>query len=107
VNNYKALRGLFGQMLAEIQRIKSEGDYSAGADLVEKYGVKVDAGFHQEVLERFAKLNIAPYGGFINPVFVSVTENGKIVDVKVEYPEDYTGQMLDYSKNHSVLPTYN
>ncbi len=107
INDYKALRGLFGQMLAEIQRIKSEGDYAAGADLVEKYGVKVDAGLHQEVLERFAKLNIAPYGGFINPVFVPVTENGKIVDVKVEYPEDYTGQMLDYSKNHSVLSTYN
>lgn len=107
INDYKALRLLFGQMLAEIQRIKSEGDFDAGRDLVEAYGVKVDAKLHQEVLERFAKLKIAPYGGFINPVFVPVTKNGKIVDVKVEYPEDYTGQMLDYSKNHSFLPTFN
>ncbi|HAH57639.1 MAG TPA: dihydrofolate reductase, partial [Bacteroidales bacterium] len=98
---------LFGKLLAEIQRIKSEGDYEAGRDLVEKYGVKVNPELHREVLDRFAKLNIAPYGGFINPVFVPVTENGKITSVNVEYPEDYAGQMMDYSKNHSFLPSIN
>jgi dipeptidyl-peptidase-3 len=107
INDYKALRQLFGKLLAEIQRIKSEGDYEAGRDLVEKYGVKVNPELHREVLDRFAKLNIAPYGGFINPVFVPVTENGKITSVNVEYPDDYTGQMMDYSKNHSFLPSIN
>ncbi|HPR25142.1 dihydrofolate reductase [Lentimicrobium sp.] len=107
VNDHQALREIFGQMLAEIQRIKSEGDYEAGRDLIEKYAVQVDQPLHTEVLGRFKKLNIAPYGGFINPVFVPVTENGSIVDVKVEYPDDYTGQMMDYSKNHSFLPAYN
>ncbi|MBV2246930.1 MAG: dipeptidyl peptidase 3 [Lentimicrobium sp.] len=107
INDYKALRQLFGKLLAEIQRIKSEGDYEAGRDLVEKYGVKVNPELHREVLDRFAKLNIAPYGGFINPVFVPVTENGKITSVNVEYPEDYAGQMMDYSKNHSFLPSIN
>lgn len=107
VNDHPALRKIFGEMLAEIQRIKSEGDYEAGRNLIEKYAVQVDQELHREVLERFSKLNIAPYGGFINPVFVPVTENGKIVDVKVEYPDNYTGQMMDYSKNQSFLPTYN
>jgi dipeptidyl-peptidase-3 len=107
VNDHKALQKIFGQMLAEVQRIKSEGDYAAGRDLVEKYAVQVDQALHTEVLARFRKLNLAPYGGFINPVFVPVMENGKIVDVKVEYPEDYTGQMMRYSKNHSFLPTFN
>ncbi len=107
VNDYQALRETFGKMLAEIQRIKSEGDYAAGRELIEKYAVQVDQQLHSEILGRFAKLNLAPYGGFINPVFVPVTENGKIVDVKVEYPDDYTGQMMEYSKNHSFLPTYN
>lgn len=107
VNDYDALRVLFGKMLSEIQRIKSEGDYAAGRDLIEKYAVQVDQKLHSEILARFSKLNLAPYGGFINPVFVPVTQNGKIVDVKVEYPDDYTGQMMDYSKNHSFLPTFN
>ena len=107
VNDYEALRELFGKMLSEIQRIKSEGDYTAGRDLIEKYAVQVDQKLHSEILARFSKLNLAPYGGFINPVFVPVTQNGKIVDVKVEYPDDYTGQMMDYSKNHSFLPTFN
>ena len=107
VNDHKALQKIFGLMLAEVQRIKSEGDYAAGRDLVEKYAVQVDQALHTEVLERFKKLNLAPYGGFINPVFVPVMENGKIVDVKVEYPEDYSGQMMKYSKNHSFLPTFN
>lgn len=107
VNDYDKLRKLFGNLLAEIQRIKSEGDYEAGKVLVEKYAVKVDPVLHKEILERFHKLNIAPYGGFINPVFVPETKDGKIVNVKVTYPDDYTKQMLDYSKNHSFLPTYN
>lgn len=107
VNDYEALRELFGKMLSEIQRIKSEGDYTAGRDLIEKYAVQVDQKLHSEILARFSKLDLAPYGGFINPVFVPVTQNGKIVDVKVEYPDDYTGQMMDYSKNHSFLPTFN
>ena len=105
INDYKALRVLFGQMLAEIQRIKSEGDFAAGRDLIEKYGVKVDPVLHNEVLARFKKLNLAPYGGFMNPVFVPVTKNGKIVDVSVEYPDDYSGQMMHYSKDFSFLPT--
>jgi len=107
VNDYQGLRNLFGKLLAEIQRIKSEGDYEAGKLLVENYGVKVDQALHKEVLERFEKLNIAPYGGFINPVFVPETKDGKITNIRVEYPDDYTKQMLDYSKNHSFLPTYN
>lgn len=107
INDFKALRELFGQLLAEMQRIKSEGDYQAGKFLVEKYAVKVDQELHAEVLERFNKLNIAPYGGFINPVFIPEITDGKIVNVKVEYPDDYSEQMLDYSRNHSFLPTYN
>ncbi|HLN54072.1 MAG TPA: hypothetical protein VK212_10220 [Lentimicrobium sp.] len=107
INDYQGLRNLFGKLLAEIQRIKSEGDYEAGKNLVEKYGVKVNQQLHAEVLERFSKLNIAPYGGFINPVFTPESKDGKIIDIKVTYPDDYTKQMLDYSKNHSFLPTYN
>ncbi|MFH1121184.1 MAG: dihydrofolate reductase [Bacteroidota bacterium] len=107
INNHQALREIFGNMLSEIQRIKSEGDYEAGRDLVEKFGVQVDQELHQQVLDRFRKLNIAPYGGFINPVFIPVMKNGKIIDVIVEYPDDYAGQMMEYSKNHSFLPTYN
>lgn len=107
INDYKKLRDLFGKLLAEIQRIKSEGDYEAGKKLVEQYGVKVDKKLHAEVLERFNKLHIAPYGGFINPVYVPELKDGKIVNIKVTYPDDYTKQMMDYSKNHSFLPTYN
>lgn len=106
VNDYVRLRALFGQLLAEIQRIKSEGDYEAGKNLVEKYGVKVDQTLHEEVLARFKKLNVAPYGGFINPVFSLVEEKGRITDVKVEYPDNFTKQMLDYSANYSFLPTW-
>ncbi|MEI6061206.1 MAG: dihydrofolate reductase [Bacteroidota bacterium] len=106
VNDYAQLRQLFGKLLAEIQRIKSEGDFGAGKALVENYGVKVDNALHEEVLARFKKLNVAPYGGFMNPVFSLVTENGKITDVKVDYPSDYAGQMLDYSKNYSFLPSW-
>lgn len=107
INDYQKLRALFGKLLAEIQRIKSEGDFEAGKALVENYGVKVDQKLHAEVLERFNRLNIAPYGGFINPVFQLLEENGKVVDVKVEYPMDYAGQMLDYSRKYSFLPTWN
>jgi len=105
VNDYDKLRELFGQLLREIQRIKSEGDYEAGKALVENYGVQVDPELHAEVLERAEKLNIAPYGGFINPRLVPVTdESGEITDISVEYPEDFTEQMLEYSKNYAFLP---
>lgn len=104
INDYKKLQELFGNLLAEIQRIKSEGDYDAGKKLVETYGVQVDPELHREVLERFKKLNIAPYGGFMNPVFSLEEKDGKISDVKVEYPDDYAAQMLYYSENYSYLP---
>jgi dipeptidyl-peptidase-3 len=107
VNDYNALRGLFGELLREIQRIKSTGDFEAGKALVETYGVKVDAQLHQEVLNRSKKLNIAPYAGFINPRLVPIEQGGKIVDVKVEYPDDFTQQMLEYAKKYSFLPNEN
>lgn len=107
INDYQKLRDLFGQLLAEVQRIKSEGDYEAGKALVESFGVKVDPGLHQEILARYEKLNLAPYGGFMNPVLVPVEENGKMTDVRVEYPMDYAAQMMLYSKNYSFLPAYN
>jgi len=106
VNDYEKLRGLFGELLREIQRIKSEGDYNAGRALVENYGVQVDADLHAEVLKRAEKLNSAPYGGFINPKLVPVMEGGKMVDVKVEYPSDFLEQMLDYGANHSFLAAH-
>lgn len=101
VNDYEKLQVLFGELLKEIQRIKSEGDYEAGKNLVENYGVQVDAEIHKEVLARSEKLNIPPYGGFINPRLVAVEKDGKISDVKVEYPDDFTQQMLEYAKNYS------
>lgn len=105
INDYDKLRVLFGQLLKEIQRIKSEGDYEAGKNLIENYGVQVDQELHQEVMKRVEKLKTAPYGGFINPVLVPVTdESGAITDVKVEYPADFTEQMLYYAKNYSYLP---
>ena len=108
IRDYEALTNLFGQLLREIQRIKSEGDYEAGKFLVEKYGVKVDRNLHKEVLERVANLNIAPYSGFINPHLVpEFDERGEIVDVRIEYPDDFTKQHLDYSSRYSFLPTYN
>ncbi|MDE5688344.1 MAG: dipeptidyl peptidase 3 [Paramuribaculum sp.] len=104
VNDYPALRKLFGDLLGEIQRIKSEGDYDAGAALVEKYAVKVDPTLHREVLDRYATLSIAPYRGFVNPVYKTVTDkDGNITDVTVEYTEDYIPQMLRYSGNYSTL----
>lgn len=103
INDYEALRNLFGQLLTEVQRIKSEGDYAAGRDLVEKYAVKVDPELHREVLDRYAKLDIAPYKGFVNPVYTPVVKDGEIVDIKVDYTEDYMPQMLRYSKDYSGL----
>ncbi|MCP3928678.1 MAG: dihydrofolate reductase [Bacteroidetes bacterium] len=104
INDYEKLRDIFGQLLQEVQRIKSQGDYEAGRNLIENYGVKVDPVLHAEVLERASKLNIPPYGGFINPKLVPVTDsNGEITDVKVEYPEDFTQQMLEYGQKYSFL----
>ena len=108
VNDYDKLRVLFGDLLREIQRIKSEGDYEAGKNLVENYGVQVDQAIHAEVLARAEKLNSAPYGGFINPKLVPATDaEGNITDIVVEYPDDFQAQMLDYAKNYSFLPNYN
>lgn len=107
INDYHKLRSLFGELLAEIQRIKSEGDFEAGKHLVETYGVIVDPGLHAEILERYKKLNIAPYGGFVNPVFTPVYEGNQLVDIKADYSEGYTEQMLRYSKEFSFLPVEN
>ena len=107
VNDYEALRVLFGELLREIQRIKSEGDYQAASALVENYGVRVDQDMHREVLERVAPLNIAAYSGFIQPRLVPVEENGEIIDVKIEYSDDFPAQMLEYEKNYSFLPNSN
>lgn len=108
VNDYDKLRELFGKLLAEVQRIKSEGDYAAGKALVENYGVKVDPALHKEVLERYAKLNLAPYKGFVNPIMKEV-KNAKdeVTDIVLDYSEGYAEQMLRYSRNYSFLPTYN
>ena len=103
VNDYEKLRALFGDLLREIQRIKSEGDFEAGRQLVEGYAVKVDPELHQEVLERYAKLDLAPYSGFVNPVLTPVEKNGEIVDIVVEYPDDYAEQMLYYSSEYGFL----
>ncbi|MFU8843968.1 MAG: dipeptidyl-peptidase 3 family protein [Bacteroidales bacterium] len=103
INDYQKLRELFGELLAEVQRIKSEGDFEAGKDLVEKYAVKVDPVLHAEVLDRFKKLNIAPFGGFVNPVLKPVESQGEITDIEVDYSEDYTTQMLRYSEKYSFL----
>lgn len=107
INDYTKLRALFGELLKEVQRIKSEGDYAAGKELVEKYGVKVDAELHKEVKERYAKLNLAPYSGFINPELIKEEKDGKIVNVKITYPNDFTQQMMKYSREYSFLPTFN
>lgn len=104
INDYEALRGLFGKLLAEIQRIKSEGDYEAGRRLVEEYAVKVDPELHREVLDRYSHLSIAPYKGFVNPVYTLVTDSeGQPVDVTISYEEDYPAQMLRYGRDYSPL----
>ena len=104
INDYAALRNLFGTLLAEIQRVKSEGDYKAGNDLIQKYAVKIDPKLHKEVLDRFSKLDIPPYRGFINPVYTPVVnENGEITDVTISWPENYVEQMLRLSSEYSPL----
>lgn len=108
INDYEKLHQLFGDLLKETQRIKSEGDYAAGKALVENYGVKVDQQLHAEVLQRNKKFNIAPYRGFVNPVLVPVTdEKGEILDIVVTYPKTFAEQMLFYSKNYNFLPLEN
>ena len=107
INDYSKLRKLFGDLLREIQRIKSQGDFAAGQALVENYGVKVDTKLHKEVKERFAALNVAPYKGFIQPRLVAISKGDKIFDVKIEYPESFTEQMMEYSNKYSLLPLKN
>ena len=103
VNDHEALRGLFGELLAEVQRIKSEGDYEAGKALVEKYAVNIDPALHKEVLDRYATLNLKPYGGYINPEIVPVEKDGKVVDYRIVYCDDFIGQMLEYGKKYATL----
>jgi dipeptidyl-peptidase-3 len=107
VRDYDKLRQLFGELLKEVQRIKSQGDYKAGKKLIETYGVKVDQELHAQVLERWEVLGVAPYSGFIQPKLVPVMDGETITDVKVEYPDDFVQQMLEYGDNYAFLPTYN
>jgi dipeptidyl-peptidase-3 len=107
VNDYQKLQGLFGELLRELQRIKSEGDFAAGQALIEGYAVKVDSELHQEVLARYEKLNLAPFSGFINPKLTPIYEAGKIIDVSISYPNDFSKQMLEYGENYSLLPYVN
>lgn len=108
INDYEKLRDLFGQLLVEIQRIRSTGDFEAGKKLVENYAVKVDPTLHAEVLNRYKKLNLAPYRGFVNPVYTLVKDgSGKVTNVKISYDENYIDQHLRYSKEYSVLPNFN
>ena len=103
VNDYEKLRDLFAQLLAEVQRIKSEGDFEAGKALVEKYAVNIDPELHAEVLERYATLGLKPYGGFLNPTIVPVEKNGEVVDYQIVYAEDYLGQHLEYGRKYATL----
>ena len=103
VNDFEALRGLFARLLAEVQRIKSEGDYKAGKALVEKYAVDIDPDLHKEVKARYEQLGLKPYGGFVNPEIVPVKRWGKTVDYRIEYTDDYLGQMLEYGKKYATL----
>lgn len=108
INDYRRLRELFSQLLAEIQRIKSEGDFEAAKQLVENYGVKIDPQLHEEILERYKKLNLAPYKGFVNPVMRLVKNaQGEVTDVTLDYTEGYAAQMLRYSRDYSYLNSYN
>ena len=103
INDYEALRGLFAELLAEIQRIKSEGDYAAGRELVEKYAVNIDPELHREVLERYSALNLKPYRGFVNPSIVPVKKRGKVVDYRIEYCDDFLQQQLEYGEKYATL----
>lgn len=108
IHDYDKMRALFGELLKEVQRVKSQGDYKAGKALIENYGVQVDQAIHKEVLARSEKLDIPPYGGFINPKLVPIKgTDGTISDIKVEYPDDFTKQMLEYGKQYNFLPDYN
>lgn len=108
INDYEGLRRLYGELLREVQRITSEGDYEAGKALVEQYAVKVDPALHREIVARYQKLNLAPYKGFVNPVYTAqYDENGKIVDVTIDYSEGYVEQHLRYSRDYSWLPAVN
>ena len=102
INDYPALRNLFAELLAEIQRIKSEGDYEAGKNLVETYAVNIDPKLHKEVLDRYAKLNLKPYGGFVNPDIVPVIKDGKVVDYTLEYTDSFLAQQLKYGRDYSL-----
>lgn len=106
VNDYTKLRALFGELLRELQRIKSTGDYAAARDLVERYGVKVDPEVHAEVRARYAALNVPAFTGFMGPKLVPVKRGEEIVDVRIEYPEDFTAQMLEYADRYAYLPTW-
>ena len=103
VNDYEALRGLFGELLAEVQRIKSEGDYEAGKALVETYAVNIDPELHKEVKERYAALELKPYGGFLNPEIVPVVENGEVIDYKIVYADNFIDQMMEYGRKYATL----
>ena len=103
VNDYEKLRDLFAQLLAEVQRIKSEGDFEAGQALVERYAVNIDPELHKEVKERYAALGLKPYGGFLNPEIVPVVKDGAVVDYRIEYADDYVGQHLEYGKKYATL----
>jgi dipeptidyl-peptidase III len=104
INDYKKLKDLFGELLKEIQRVKSEGDYEAGRKIIEDFGVKIDPKIHAEILERYAKLNLAPYTGFVNPMLIPLYDNnGAITDITVEYFDDYLSQMMYYGKYYSYL----
>ncbi|MEO7394158.1 MAG: hypothetical protein ABIU11_04400 [Chitinophagaceae bacterium] len=107
INDYTKLRQLFGELLREIQRIKSEGDFNAGKNLVETYGVKVDAALHKEILGRYQLLRVKPYKGFIQPRIVPVMSENNITDVKIEYPESFFEQMMEYGKKYALLPLKN
>ncbi|MDE5636128.1 MAG: dipeptidyl peptidase 3, partial [Muribaculaceae bacterium] len=104
INDYEKLRQLFGELLGEIQRVRSEGDYKAGAALVEQYAVKVDPELHREILDRYSTLDIAPYKGFVNPVYTAVKDSdGNITDVTIDYTEGYADQMLRYSRDYANI----
>lgn len=108
INDYEGLRRLFGELLREIQRVTSEGDYAAAKELVETYAVKVNPTLHQEILERYKKLNLAPYKGFVNPVYTLVKDKeGRVTDVTIDYTEGYIEQHLRYSRDYSFLPDIN
>ena len=104
IRDYEKLRELFGQLLREVQRIKSQGDYDAGKNLIEKYGIIVDQDMMKEVKERYAKLNAAPYSGFLQPRLVAKMDGDEIADVILNYPKDFVEQMLEYGKEYSFLP---